>query len=106
MSDMLNPQVMNILDVMEYDGEKNLENKLSAFSCPDNAEIDRFLKMNALKFAKRKLSISYLVFDEDDGQLLGYFTLAHKVIEIKNDKTIIRSLVNVTLILMEYATCR
>ena len=22
MSDMLNPQVMNILDVMEYDGEK------------------------------------------------------------------------------------
>lgn len=38
MSDMLNPQVINILDVMEYDGEKNLENKLSAFSCPDNAE--------------------------------------------------------------------
>lgn len=59
MSDMLNPQVINILDVMEYDGEKNLENKLSAFSCPDNAEIDSFLKMNALNFAKRKLSISY-----------------------------------------------
>lgn len=76
---------MNILDVLEYDGEDNLKNMLSSFSCPQNAEIDSFLKINSLNFARRKLSITYLVFDENDGEILGYFTLAHKAIEIKND---------------------
>ncbi len=80
-----NTQIMNILDVLEYDGEENLNNRLSAFSCPANMEIDHFLKANALNFAKRKLSVTYLIFDETDGQILGYFTLAHKAIEIKND---------------------
>lgn len=80
-----NIQIMNILDVLEYDGEEKLNGRLSAFSCPANMEIDNFLKVNALNFAKRKLSITYLIFDEDDGQILGYFTLAHKAIEIKND---------------------
>ncbi len=78
-------QIMNILDVLAYDGEYSLNNRLSTFSCPINTEIDSFLKTRALEFAKRKLSITYLVFDENDGQILGYFTLAHKAIEIKND---------------------
>lgn len=80
-----NLQVMNILDVLAYDGEDKLKNRLSAFSCPANTEIDSFLKEKALEFAKRKLSITYFVFDENDGQILGYFTLTHKAIEIKND---------------------
>lgn len=80
-----NIQILNILDVLEYDGEEKLNDRLSAFSCPANMEIDYFLKVNALNFAKRKLSITYLIFDENDGQILGYFTLAHKAIEIKND---------------------
>lgn len=78
-------QVINILDVLEYDGEENLKNRLATFSCPKNTEIDSFLKLNALNFAKRKLSITYLVFDENDGEILGYFTLAHKALEIKGD---------------------
>lgn len=85
MSATLNLQIMNILDVLEYDGEEKLKDRLSVFSCPKNIEIDNFLKTNALNFAKRKLSITYLVFDESDGQILGYFTLAHKALEIKND---------------------
>lgn len=80
-----NLQIMNILDVLAYDGEDKLKNRLSVFSCPANPEIDNFLKANAVEFAKRKLSITYLVFDENDGQILGYFTLTHKAIEIKND---------------------
>ncbi len=31
------------------------------------------------------MSVTYLVFDENDGQILGYFTLAHEAIEVKND---------------------
>lgn len=85
MNPTVNIQIMNILDVLEYDGEEKLNSRLSAFSCPINMEIDNFLKINALNFAKRKLSITYLIFDENDGQILGYFTLAHKAIEIKNN---------------------
>ena len=85
MNPALKIQILNILDVLVYDGEEKLNARLSAFSCPANKEIDTFLKVNALNFAKRKLSITYLVFDESDGQILGYFTLAHKAIDIKND---------------------
>lgn len=85
MNPALNIQIMNILDVLEYDGEERLNGRLSVFSCPANMEIEHFLKVNALNFAKRKLSITYLIFDENDGQILGYFTLAHKAIEIKNE---------------------
>ena len=85
MNSELKIQILNILDVLEYDGEEKLNARLSAFSCPANIEIDTFLKVNALNFAKRKLSITYLIFDESDGKILGYFTLAHKAIDIKND---------------------
>ena len=85
MNNSTNLQIMNILDVLEYDGEKTLIKRLSTFSCPVNPEIENFIKLNALNFARRKLSISYLVFDEKDGQILGYFTLAHKAIEIRNE---------------------
>ena len=76
---------MNILDVLKYDGEEKLKNRLSVFSCPLNIEIENFLKINALNFARRKLSITYLIFDGNDGEILGYFTLTHKAIEIKNE---------------------
>ena len=41
-----------------------------------------FLKNNAIQFAREKKSITYLVCDEDDGSLLGYFTITHKAIEV------------------------
>ena len=40
---------------------------------------------NAIGFAKRKLSITYLILDDIDGEIVGFFTLTHKAIEIKND---------------------
>ena len=45
-------------------------------------KIEDFIHNKAIDFAKRKLSITYLLTDVDDGQLLGYFTLAHKAIDI------------------------
>lgn len=44
MNDLSNLQIMNILDVLEYDGEEKLANRLSDFSCPPNMEIDNFLR--------------------------------------------------------------
>lgn len=72
----------NILDIIEDGGEIDMQEDLSAFSSPMNQEIEEFIHSKAIDFAKKKLSITYLLTDEDDGQLLGYFTLAHKAIEI------------------------
>lgn len=77
--------VINILDLMDAVGENEVRKGLSDFLCPQNAEIENFIRNNAIDFAKRKLSITYLLLDNTDGAITGYFTLAHKAIEIKND---------------------
>ena len=51
---------------------------LASFSCPINVEIQSFLINRAIEFAKKKIAVTYLVIDENDGELLGFFTLAHK----------------------------
>lgn len=50
-----------------------------------NPDIERFLSANAIQFAKMKTAITYLAIDTDDGALLGYFSLAHKSLEISAD---------------------
>ena len=72
----------NILDIIENGGEAAIQEDLSAFSSPANPEIEDFIQSKAIDFAKRKLSITYLLTDVEDGQLLGYFTLTHKAIDI------------------------
>ena len=74
----------NILDIIENSGENDLINDLSAFSSPRNPEIEEFIRSKAIDFAKRKLSITYLVNDLSDGNILGYFTLTHKSIIISD----------------------
>lgn len=69
--------IINILDILESIGEDELISILSDFSCPKNKEIEHFIHNNAIDFAKRKMSITHLVFNEN-AQLIAYFTLAHK----------------------------
>jgi hypothetical protein len=69
--------VINILDMLESIGEDELSGILSDFLCPQNEEIEKFIHNNAIEFAKKKISITHLVFD-DAAQLVAYFTLTHK----------------------------
>lgn len=69
--------VINILDMLESVGEDELSGILSDFSCPRNREIEHFIHNNAIEFAKKKMSITHLVFSED-AELVAYFTLTHK----------------------------
>ena len=69
--------VANILDLLETVGEDRISFALSEFSCPRNAEIENFIHNNAIDFAKKKMSITHLVFDER-GQIEAFFTLTHK----------------------------
>ncbi len=77
--------VINILDIIKNSGEAIIQEALSVFSCPINQEIESFAQNKAIDFAKRKLSITYLVFDISDSQIIGFFTLAHKAIDISGE---------------------
>ena len=81
----------NILDLIAGVGEETVSMMIEPFSCIKsvdgeernlNPDIERFLKENAIQFAKEKKSITYLVGNEATGDILGYFTLAHKAVVI------------------------
>ena len=74
-------KVFNILDMAEAIGETNLKELLSDFSCPKNEEIQKFVRTNAYDFARKKLSVTYLVVNEDN-YIEAIFALAHKAVEI------------------------
>ena len=65
----------------EY-GEEFVNNVTNSFSCRFNDEVDDFLKRNSLDFARRKVSVTELVFDNESQLCAGYFTLAVKPIQI------------------------
>ena len=77
--------VTNILDELDLSGEEMLKKDLSLFSCEVNPEIETFIRSKAIDFARRKLSITYLINDEKDGIMLGYFTLTHKSIILSGE---------------------
>ena len=64
-------------------GEPMLERVLSGFSCPKNPDVERFLKKSAIEFTKKSQSVTYLVFSFENKLLVGYFTLAIKLLTIR-----------------------
>ena len=75
-------KVFNILDLINEIGENDLYSILSDFSCPQNPDVEHFLKHNAIDFAQQGKSVSHLVMNAESGDLVGYFTLAIKPITI------------------------
>ena len=86
--------VWNILDLLKKYGEEQVTDFVSDFSCEKmvdgeirnlNPDIEHFIKANAVQFARQKKSVTYIVGDSEDGAILGYFTIAHKSVEISAD---------------------
>ena len=73
----MNFNVINIIDLLNSVGEKEVSSALSEFTCSKNPEIEFFLRNNAIDFAKRKISVTHLILD-DNAQIVAYFTLTHK----------------------------
>lgn len=44
-----------------------------------------FFEKNAIEFTKKNQSVTYLVFSKDNGEMLGYFTLALKPLTIRGE---------------------
>ena len=80
---MDNYNVVNILDMIESLGEKRVVDVLQQFSCAKNLEIEKFVKNNAIDFAKKKISITYLVVD-GFLNIISMFVLTHKALSIRD----------------------
>ena len=81
----MNYLIQNVLDIVQRIGEDGLNSILSTFSCHANKDIQDFLQLKAIDFAKKRISITYIVFDVDTHSVLGFFTLAHKVLYVPAD---------------------
>lgn len=66
-------------------GEDALQQLLSDFFCDKNMDVEKFLKEQAIDFAKKHQSVTYLVFSNEDASLVGYFTLAIKPITVHTE---------------------
>ncbi len=66
-------------------GEDRLIREISEFSCPQNHDVERFLKDSAIEFTKKSQSVTYLVFSLNSMKLVGYFTIALKPLTIRGE---------------------
>ncbi len=88
-------KIYNIKDMLADGYEDIVKAVISSFSCTKvrddnsaevlNPDIEVFLNNNAIQFAKMKTAITYFVFDEADSALLGFFTIAHKPLDVPAD---------------------
>lgn len=82
--------VTNIRQYLDSDnpilGEEKLIQELFGFSCPQNSDIEQYLKKSAIEFTKKNQSVTYLVFSLDSMALVGYFTIAIKPLTVRGEK--------------------
>ncbi len=79
----------NIRKFLEQDKENDIgetDEVLSDFSCPRNKDVENFLKNSSVEFTKKNQSVTYLVFSNEDTELLGYFTIALKPLTVEGNR--------------------
>ena len=82
---MINIREYLALGTDEEVGEPALVRLLSDFSCPKNPDVEHFLKKNAIEFTKKNQSVTYLVFSNNEGELIGYFSIALKPLTVRGE---------------------
>ena len=75
---MIGVSAYTIAQCEEAMGEDALNVFLQSFSCPKNDEVERFLKEKARNSTRMSSSMTYLVWNDERHELLGYFTLVAK----------------------------
>lgn len=76
--------LVNLREMINNIGEDKTKVILSNFICPLNKDVNDFLKYKSIEFSKQGIAITYLIFASYKGEnvLVGYFTLATKIITI------------------------
>jgi len=71
--------VIPLKELIERDKLDTIYKAVLNFSCQDD-DVESFLKNKAIDFEKRDRSRTYLLVDDDNNNLLGYFTLSLKAL--------------------------
>lgn len=82
---MTENEKFNIININNYFSNEYIKNKnkvFDNFNCPLNNDVEYFLKNNAIEFAKKNQSVTYLVFTREEKLLAGYFSLAIKPVSL------------------------
>lgn len=58
---------------------------MGAFIVSKNPHVEHFLKKYAIEFTKKNESATYLVFSNDEGELIGYFSIALKSLTVRGE---------------------
>lgn len=77
--------IVSLNDLIEAKGEAWVKDHLSRFICPQNSDIEKFLKYKAIVFSAQSLAKTNLIYTSFKGEhvLVGYFTIANKYITVK-----------------------
>ena len=78
-------KTFNINDLIDQLGIDKVNSILLSYSCPKNFEIEDFVHSKAIPFARQKLSVTYLVFNESL-DLVGFFALAGKILTLPGNQ--------------------
>lgn len=75
-----------LLNMIQQIGEEKVRQILSDFSCPQNNDVEYFLKQRAIEFTKQSITQTQLVFLQykKELRLVGYYSLTSKSIAIKD----------------------
>ncbi|BDU50744.1 hypothetical protein [Haliovirga abyssi] len=68
--------------------ENRVEKYLSTFSCHRNKDVENFLHINSIRMQKENISRTYLIIDEENGNIIAYFALSIKPIIIREEHKI------------------
>lgn len=87
-------KVVNLMDLINVKGESFTKEILSSFSCPLNADVEKFLKSSSIPFAQQGVAATHLVFSSYRGEivLVAYFTVTMKTMYITKRNTLSKSL--------------
>lgn len=74
-----------MIDVKQCLDDAEFERLLTSFSCPQNSDVESFLKNKALRFDLTHNARTYLILNEDDVDwgICAYFSISFKEIEIQ-----------------------
>ena len=92
---------INLSDLLDQLGEDEVKEILSTFSCPINADVEKFLKEKAIEFSKREFSKTHLVFweteNKEEKELIEKLLTIRKLVNYENTGYIMKKVVHILL---------
>jgi predicted GNAT family N-acyltransferase len=80
--DLVTIKTRRLNELIKEMGRNELSSLLTRFGCSRNRDSEDFLKNTSFRHDKRDISRTYLVMDEDEQRIIGFFTLALKCLAL------------------------